>query len=154
MTFGGEATKIWWKCGMLKGHKYFHSTSFTDKTNNFPKKSKNPIFGPFLTIFGHLCQKGIFQKKKTGSVTHIYIWAPNTIQSLRKKILSQFQENWWKEGWKDRQTEGQTLINWSLLIKVGSPTSNFLSKYIMPQSSDSTSKASSSFCHKSDTWSH
>ena len=35
---------------------------------------------------------GIFSKK-SGSVTDNYIWAPNTMLSFRKKLMSQFSEN-------------------------------------------------------------
>ena len=62
---------------------------------HFPKKSKHLIFGPFLTIFGHFYRKEIFPKK-SDSITHISILVPNTIQSFRKKIMSQYQENCWK----------------------------------------------------------
>ena len=54
---------------------------------DFLKNSKNPVFVPFLTIFG------FFLKRL--AVTHNYIWATNTILSFRKKLMSQFQENLW-----------------------------------------------------------
>ena len=57
---------------MLKGHKYFHPTTFQDKTDA-PKKPQYTIFGPFLTIFGHFYQKGIFLKK-SGCDVHLQMW--------------------------------------------------------------------------------
>ena len=58
---------------MSKGNKYFYSTPFPDKTNEqiFLKSSKPPFLG-------HFCWKRIFPKK-SGSVTHISMWAPKTI---------------------------------------------------------------------------
>ena len=38
--------------------------------------------------------------KISSSVTHNYIWVPNTMLSFRKKLMNQFQEN----SWTDRQT--------------------------------------------------
>ena len=56
---------------MLMNHKNLHFTQIPDKTDNmiFFKKPKNPVLGPFLTIFGHFRPMGIFPKK-SGSVTH------------------------------------------------------------------------------------
>ena len=63
---------------MLKGYKYFGSTSIPDKTNEeiFLKSPKNI----FWVIFA---KRELFQKK-SGSVTHIPIWVPNNTQSFRK----------------------------------------------------------------------
>ena len=47
---------------------------------DFFKNSKNPVFVPFLTIFGFFL--------KRSAVTHNYIWATNTILSFRKKLIS------------------------------------------------------------------
>ena len=80
-------------------HKNFHFTQIPDKTNDvlFPKKSKNHVFVPFVTIFGHFCSMGIFFKK-SDSVTHNYIWPPK--EPIRKKIT-----DWGKYGRKDGQTD-------------------------------------------------
>ena len=58
---------------MLMNHQNYHFTQIPDKTNDmiFLKKSKNHVFGPFLTIFWSFLPNG-------DSVTHNYIWAPNT----------------------------------------------------------------------------
>ena len=66
---------------MLMNHKNFRFTQIPDKTNDmiFLKSPKTL----FLAIFGHFCPMGIFSKK-SGSVTHNYIWAPNTMLSFRK----------------------------------------------------------------------
>ena len=95
-------------CGfhrMLKGHKYFHSTPFSRQNSwiDFPKKSKNPDFGPLLTIFGHIWRKGIFPNK-SGSVMHISKWVSNTIQ-FQEKLTSQFQENCRKVGRADERKD-------------------------------------------------
>ena len=69
---------------MLMKYKNFDFTQIPDKTNDtIFLKSKNHVFGPFLTIFAHFCQMGI-SSKKSGSVTRNYIWAPNTMLSFRK----------------------------------------------------------------------
>ena len=62
---------------MLMNHKYFHFKQISDKTNDVIFL-KSHIFGPFMTIFGHFCQMGIFSKK-SGSATNNYIWAPDTM---------------------------------------------------------------------------
>ena len=100
-------------CLTLMNHKKFCFKQIPDKTNDIIfLKSPNPVFGPFLTIFGHFCQLGIFSKK-SGSVTRNYIWDPNTMLSLRKK-MSPFWENLWTDGrtdrWKDGQTDGSYFI--------------------------------------------
>ena len=66
---------------MLINHKNFHFTQIPDKTNNviFLKSPKTM----FWAIFDHFCLMEIFSKK-SGSVTHNYIWAPNTMLSFRK----------------------------------------------------------------------
>ena len=49
---------------------------------------------------------GIFSKK-SGSVTHNYIWASNTVLSLKKKLMSQSQENLQIDERLDGQTDEQ-----------------------------------------------
>ena len=68
---------------MLTNHKNFHLTKIPDKTKHaiFLKSPKNHVFESFLTVFGHFYT--IFPKK-SGSVTHNYIWAPNTMLSFTK----------------------------------------------------------------------
>ena len=39
---------------------------------DFLKKYKNPILGPFLTMFGHFCRKGFFLKIWALSCTSLY----------------------------------------------------------------------------------
>ena len=46
----------------------------------------------FLVILGHFYPMGIFSKKSS-SVTHNYIWAPNIMLSFRKKLMNQSREN-------------------------------------------------------------
>ena len=89
---------------MLMNHKNFRFTQIPDKTNDMIfLKSKNAVFGPFLTIFGHFCPMGIFSKK-SGSATRNYIWDPNTMLSLWKK-MSQFWENLRTDGRTDRRMD-------------------------------------------------
>ena len=66
---------------MLMNHKNFHFTQIPDKTNDviFLKSPKTK----FWAIFGYFCSMGIFSKKSS-SVKHNYIWAPNTMLSLGK----------------------------------------------------------------------
>ena len=78
-------------CRMLMYHKNFHFTQFPDKTNDitFLKSPKTM----FWVIFDHFfAWWGLFYKKSS-FVTHIYIWAPNTMLSFRKKLMSQSWEN-------------------------------------------------------------
>ena len=77
----------------------FYTNSRQNWWHDFLKKSKNHVFGVFLTIFGHFCPTRTFSKK-SGSVSQNYIWDPNTMLSFRKKILSQF--------WEFVQTDGRT----------------------------------------------
>ena len=71
---------------MLMNHENFRFTQIADKNNDviFLKSPKSNVFGPFLTIFGHLAWWEFFFLKKSGSVTHNYIWAPNTMLSFWK----------------------------------------------------------------------
>ena len=51
-------------CRMLMNHMNFPFAQIPDKTNNMIfLKSKNAVFGSFLTIFGRFCPIGIFSKK-------------------------------------------------------------------------------------------
>ena len=86
-------------CSMLMNHKNLHFTQIPDKTNDVIFIT-SPCFWAILTIFGHFCPMGIFSKK-SGCVTHNYIWAPNTMQSFRKKQWVNPEKTYW-------QTEGRT----------------------------------------------
>ena len=55
------------------------------------------FLGHFLTIFVHYYLMGIFSKK-SGSVLHNHIWAPNTMVSFRKSMDGRM------DGRLDRQT--------------------------------------------------
>ena len=49
---------------MLMNHMNFRFTQIPDKTNDMIfLKSKNAVFGPFLTIFGHFLPDGDFFQK-------------------------------------------------------------------------------------------
>ena len=103
-------------CRMLTNHKNFHFTHISDKTND-AIFLRSPVLGSILTIFGHFYLMGIFSKKFS-SVIHNYIWAPNTMLSFRKKLLSHSQENLWTDGRikgkLDRRTHGQTRFHRNL----------------------------------------
>ena len=101
---------------MLMNHKNFRFTQIADKTNDI----ESPVFGPFLTIFGHFCLMGIFSKK-SGFVIHNYIWAPETMLSFRKKLMSQFWENLRTDGRSDRRMDWQILFYRTLLAEARSP---------------------------------
>ena len=70
---------------MLMNHKNFHFTQIPDKTNDviFLKSPKTMFLGHFWPFFVIFARMGIFSKK-SGSITHNYIWAPNTMLSFRK----------------------------------------------------------------------
>ena len=122
---------------MLMNHKNFCFTQIPDKTNNviflkspktlflghfWPflviKKSKSPVFGPFLVIFAWW-----WFRKKSGSVTHNYIWAPNTTLSFRKKTNEPIpQKDGRTDRMVDRRPDGQTLFYRTLPAKAEGPT--------------------------------
>ena len=84
---------------MLMNHKNFHFTQIPDKTNDV--MSKNHVFGPFVTIFGHFCPMGIFPKKirlchttRYGPLTPCYVSEKTNGPILRKLT--------------DRRKEGRT----------------------------------------------
>ena len=112
---------------MLMDHKNFCSP-IPDETNDliFFKSPKNTVFGAFLTIFGHFCLMGIFSKN-SGSVTHNYVWTPNTKLSFRKNwansepILRKLTDRW-----KDEQT----LFHRTLPTMAGAPKNSFINNNI------------------------
>ena len=67
-------------CKMLMDHKNLRFTPIPDKTNDFIFLKSHHVLGD---VSGHFCPMGIFSKK-FGSVTHNYIWAPNTMPSFTK----------------------------------------------------------------------
>ena len=82
----------------------------TKLSNKFKKPCFWPIFGPL----SHFSGKKIFLKK-SGPVMHNKTWAPNTMLSFRKKLMSQSHENF------QRRTEGQTLIHRTLPARTRGP---------------------------------
>ena len=72
---------------MLMNHKNFHFTQIPDKTNDiiFLKSPKTMFLGHFWSFLVIFAQWEKFFSRKSGSVTHNYIWAPNTMLSFRKK---------------------------------------------------------------------
>ena len=93
---------------MLMNHKNFRFTQIPDKTNDtiFLKSPKTLFLGhvwPFLVIFARW-----FFFQKNPAVTRNYIWAPNTMLSFRKKLMSQFWENVRTDGTTDGRTDGRT----------------------------------------------
>ena len=73
----------------------FHFAQTPDKTNDmiFLKSPKTMFLGHFWPF---------------SAVTHNYIWAPNTMLSFRKKLMSQFWENVRTDGTTDGRTDGRT----------------------------------------------
>ena len=65
-------------------------------------KSKKPYFWPILPIFG--TKKNFFFK----SGCHTQHIGLEHHAEFQKKLISQSQENFQTEGWKDRRMEGQT----------------------------------------------
>ena len=76
----------------------------------FLKKVQKPCFSASFDHFWSFLPNGDFFKK-SGSVTHNYIWAPNTNLSLQKKtnkpILRKLTDRC-KDGWKDGRKDGRT----------------------------------------------
>ena len=112
ITWELDFSYIYRVCRMIKGHKFFHSTSFPDKTNDliFLKSKKKNNCCSFLPIFWSFLSSGFFQKK-LDSVVHISIWSPNIIQSFRKNWCANSKKTAKK---KDRQMNGwmgQSLIH-------------------------------------------
>ena len=95
---------------ILMNHNNFRFARIPDKNNNviFLKSPKTLFFGYFWPFLGHFCPMGLFSKR-SGPVTHNFIWAPNTMLSFKKKLMSQFRENLRTDGrWMEGRTEGQT----------------------------------------------
>ena len=107
---------------MLMNHKNFYFTQIPDKTNDviFLKKSKDHVFGPFLTIFGHFCLMGIFFQKIQLSHTQLYM-GPQHHAKLKKRLMTQYRENLWTDGRTERRTDGQTLLYRTFLAKARGP---------------------------------
>ena len=109
---------------MLMNHKNFHFTQISDKTKDeiFLKSPKTMFLGYFWPILVIFAWWGFFPKK-LGSVTHNYIWAPNTMLSFRKNYesilrkLTDRRKDGQKDGWKD----GQTLFYRTLPADAGGP---------------------------------
>ena len=64
--------------------------------------------------------------KKSGSVTHNYIWAPNTMLSFRKNEWANPEKTYrqmkgWMEGRTEGPTEGQILFHRTLPAEAGGP---------------------------------
>ena len=124
----------------------------------------------FWAFFGLFCPMGIFSKK-SGSVTHNYIWAPNTMLSFRKtiepilrKLMDRLKDGWkdgWKDGRKGRGTDGRSLFYRTLPAEAGypkrikwkSPSNSSYLNYSMFQISALTSNFDflKQICHKKDT---
>ena len=89
-----------------------------------------PIFGPFSPFFG---QKDFFQKIWLCQIQHM---VPKQHAEFQKKLRSQSQENFNKEGRKDGRTElegqkdGQTLIHRTLPATSRGPKTHFYSSQI------------------------
>ena len=89
---------------MLMDHKNFHFTQIPDKTNNtiFLKTMSLGHFRPFLVIFA----RWAFFPKKSGSVTHNYIW-PLTPWEVSEKLMCQSGENLRRDGRTEGRAEGR-----------------------------------------------
>ena len=100
-------------CRMLMNHKNFHFTQIPDKTNDviFLKSPKTMFLGHFWSFL----PDGDFFSPKTPSVTHNYIWAPNTILSFKKTNKPIPRKR------TDRRTDGQTLLYRTLPAEARSP---------------------------------
>ena len=105
ITWEPDFTQACGFCRILMNHKNFHLPQIPDKINDviFLKSPKTMFLGhfwPFLVIFAQWRFL-----PKTVSVTHNYIWAPNTMQSFRKNWRANFEKTY---GQKDRRAEGWT----------------------------------------------
>ena len=68
-----------------------------------------------------------FVSKISSSVTHKYIWVPNTMLSFRKKLMNQFQEN----SRTDRRTDRQTLFYRILQVEARGPITVYNQKMLL-----------------------
>ena len=62
----------------------------------FSNKFKKPFFGPIFPILG---AKNF---SKNSALSHTTLHGPLTPCQVSEKIMSQSQENFWREGQKDR----------------------------------------------------
>ena len=79
----------------------FYTNSSQNKWRDFLKKSKNPYFGPFFTIFVHFCLIGIFFQKIGLCQIQLYM---GPILSFRQNYWANSQKTFGQTG----QTDGQT----------------------------------------------
>ena len=110
---------------MLKGHKYFHSTPFPDKTNQqiFLKSPKTPFMAHFWSFLpeGDFFQKNqdLSRTSPCGPLTPYKIpekpngSIPRKLPERRTKIRTNRRT--------DRRMEGQTLIHRTLPAMTGCP---------------------------------
>ena len=92
--------------------KHFPFIPFPEKADNlvFKKKSKKPVFLPFLMIAGYFCQKGIFPKHP--AQTCISSYGPQHHGKFHKKLVCQLNENF-QDGQKDRPySQNPSSLDW------------------------------------------
>ena len=95
-------------CRMLMNYKNFHFTKIPDKTNDviFLKSPKTMFLGHFLPFLVIFSWRGFFFQKKSGSVTHKYIW--ESLLSSKKTNAPIPRKLTETEGRTEGQTEGPT----------------------------------------------
>ena len=85
----------------------------------FLNKLKKPCFGPFWAFFLNFGAKKIFLRK-SGSVTHNFIWVSSTMPNFRKNLWYKFKKMpGQKDGWKDgRRNRPYFIGSFRLLLGV------------------------------------
>ena len=111
----------------------------------FSLKSKNPVFAPFLTIFGHFCPIGIFSKNLALShvtiyepLTPCYVWQKTNEPILRKPTDRR----------KDRRKDRWALFYRTVAAEAGGPIIYYEKKEMIPLT-DKKNKCheKQKFCH-------
>ena len=103
-------------CRMLMNHKNFPFTQIPDKTNDviFLNNPKNHFWAIFDHFWWFLPNGDFFQKIQ---LSHTTIYGSLIPCQVQKKLMSQFRENFRRDG----RTDGQTLFNRTLPAKAGGP---------------------------------
>ena len=115
-----KSSQIWDFCRNIANNIHFHYRIISVKINDkiFKYIKKNPVYSLFLAHLLDFLGKNSFSRK-SGSVTHNFIWVSSIIPNLRKTngTIPRKRQDRRKDGHK----EGQTLFLRTLPTNVGGP---------------------------------
>ena len=124
-----SGTKIFQSMGFVQEYSKYYKVSLWTKFRknwwlNFPINSENSVYGTFLAHFPHFGGKKKLSWKIWLSRTTSYgFLAPcQNFKKVNDTIQRKCPDRW-KDGQKDRRTDGQTLFYRNLPATAGGPTS-------------------------------